>query len=941
MDERSSAQPAADGNAGIVASSVANNTPPPPLPEALLAPVTSEPSAPKVHVPRVAIIGVHGVAHHDPGATANAMADLLLSLPANDHDAPRYFPSFQSVGIQVPLQPLAVYPPAEEDKPHTKFGKSLEFLQEESAGFARTTRGYATGAPKGATRGFAGHEFMRRMLYRYRGGADGDAYVTTRLEGKREAQAPGGPANVHIYEVLWADLASPTNGFLSFLLALFQLIFHLGSLSRLAIDAGAARNSSWLWVVYRRTHRYAVRMLQIPIPLLKLVLLIALYSCIPALLPSLKEKAWFPVAAGAMGGVLACFLLLLGSRKIVPSGTIRWALHPVVAALVGAAVASVVFLNRERLSARVASFEGWLIGVLLFWFILVYYGEVRKGVARIGWVIYSIFFLTFLAYLVNGSSVPQATLWTAEWIIAALRASWILLVLLAFLALVLGALAWRSVTDPDDRAKPRAAVRTSRFALAIPSLMFLLITTLIWANLFALARDVQDPFLQADNMSLPPGGQWFPEYLVPNPNEPPERAEKPDCSPSKNCNYARVERHDALPPTDCDPKEAGCMSEIDQVKFFDPAKEDYLEGLLAWSVTPGFPILLALAASGFLLMVWWALPSVLTERFPLRNQEEPPRNSTNAQTLRLGSWISRGLDNTSLVTFLIWSAIFVAPLYCFYFYPSVVLTNLKTATAWVVGYFIGATLAAGALAALVKYSSPVLRAVLNVDTYLRTSPIDATPRAKIVERYVSLLRYLVRYRDPVAGRGYDSVVIVAHSLGSLISADLLRFLHAEGDDALAPLGLAGEFEQRQGGISLKLLTMGNPTRQLLNRFFPYLYDWVRENPDNGIQPLATPVAISPATPPPIIAPGALPDPAELGLTAWVNAYRSGDYVGRSLWLTEWYRRTIGGDNAGGYPEPLYVASSGGRSETCIGAGAHTHYWDDTAPDVAEQLNALI
>ena len=191
-------------------------------------------------------------------------------------------------------------------------------------------------------------------------------------------------------------------------------------------------------------------------------------------------------------------------------------------------------------------------------------------------MIYGSFFLTFLAYLVNGFSVPQATLWTAEWIIAALRASWILLVLLAFLALVLGALAWRSVADPDDRAKARAAVRTSRFALAIPSVMFLLITTLIWANLFALARNVQDPFLQADNMSLPPGGQWLPEFLVPNPNEPPERAAKPDCSPGKNCAYARIERHDAPPPTDCDPKEAGCKSEIDQVKFFDPAKEDYL-----------------------------------------------------------------------------------------------------------------------------------------------------------------------------------------------------------------------------------------------------------------------------------------------------------------------------------------------------------------------------
>ncbi len=191
----------------------------------------------------------------------------------------------------------------------------------------------------------------------------------------------------------------------------------------------------------------------------------------------------------------------------------------------------------------------------------------------------------------------------------------------------------------------------------------------------------------------------------------------------------------------------------------------------------------------------------------------------------------------------------------------------------------------------------------------------------------------------IDGRGYDSIVIVAHSLGSLISADLLRFLHAEGYDALAPLGLAGEFEQHQGSISLKLLTMGNPTRQLLNRFFPYLYDWVRENPDNGTRPLPTPVAVPPADP--TFDPGALPDPAELGLATWVNVYRSGDYVGRSLWLTEWYRRTKGGNDAGGYPEPLYVASFEGRSETCIGAGAHTHYWDDTAPDVAEQLNTLI
>jgi hypothetical protein len=48
-------------------------------------PQTSGPANTAPHSSRrVAIIGVHGVAHHDPGATANDMADLLLSLPSFD-----------------------------------------------------------------------------------------------------------------------------------------------------------------------------------------------------------------------------------------------------------------------------------------------------------------------------------------------------------------------------------------------------------------------------------------------------------------------------------------------------------------------------------------------------------------------------------------------------------------------------------------------------------------------------------------------------------------------------------------------------------------------------------------------------------------------------------------------------------------------------------------
>jgi len=81
--------------------------------------------------------------------------------------------------------------------------------------------------------------------------------------------------------------------------------------------------------------------------------------------------------------------------------------------------------------------------------------------------------------------------------------------------------------------------------------------------------------------------------------------------------------------------------------------------------------------------------------------------------------------------------------------------------------------------------------------------------------------------------------------------------------------------------------MGSPIRQLLNRFFPYLYDWVRDFPDNGQEPLPAPTS----TPPRLITIPPTPDPSDLGVSFWANVYRSGDYVGRSLWLNEWYCRT--------------------------------------------------
>jgi hypothetical protein len=193
---------------------------------------------------------------------------------------------------------------------------------------------------------------------------------------------------------------------------------------------------------------------------------------------------------------------------------------------------------------------------------------------------------------------------------------------------------------------------------------------------------------------------------------------------------------------------------------------------------------------------------------------------------------------------------------------------------------------------------PVLRVMLDVDNWLREYPRGSNPTARICGRYASLLRYIAAWRSPDDERaGYDALVIVAHSQGTVITVDLLRFFTAEGWTSPLPI---------------HLFTMGSPLRQLYSLRFPYLYEWARSE-----------------------APGpraGLPDPTRLGVRQWVNAYRSGDYVGRSLWRTEKDKEVW---------DPEVPLQEDGREGFCIGAGAHMHYWDGTSAAILRKLDSLI
>jgi hypothetical protein len=889
----------------------------------------------------VAVIGVHGVAHHDPGETANAMADLLLSLPPFkpqeagtpcEKQPPREFEHFDSKGLQIPLLPVCVDKEKRVVVERNQIVPGSFRLQEGSYKFAMHLADKASKKELAKDRGEVGRQWSVKLLQDYYGAGDSNKYMTTRLEGKRAKDS----TEVHIYEMFWADLARPTNSILSFLLALFQFILHVPSLSRLAIDSRP--NPDRIWRLFQTLHRYASRMLQMALPLAKVVLLIVLSAAIPAVTHVKGLDLLSAVIASVMVAIMSFLTMNYWIKPVFKSRT-GWLLSSFVLSLAtGVSIYYYAHAEGEPKSIEiiVLAVAIWVLGAGLVWWALSAYQNTRPGIQGWGWTAYGLALIGFgissyYAWHENAQTgiwVKQASFWSVQWTLALVRLSWIGLALLAISSSILGAVAWRRAGA--ERSKARAAVRTSRFALAMPSFLFVLVTSLIWAALFSIGQKIHDPFYDPDVIRNPawhPHQNWMDNF---------------DLFPKQSI-------ADGFPP-DCQDSKPICLGQPRKTCSCSTQTEpDYLKGVLAWSIGSGSYIVVLVTLAGLIILVWWALPSVLTEKFPPRRDygwyvkhgTEPPRNSTNHEAMWMGSWTSRGLDSISLVTWLSWSAIFLIPFAFMYLGPPHLFgirAHSELVTKLVVCRVIAVASTTAILATLVHYSSPVLRVILDVDTYMRTGPIEGTPRARIFERYVSLLRHIAQYRGP-DGRGYDRVVIVAHSLGALISGDLLNLLqYQKNDPALQRLGYWRD--QNEARIPVRLFTMGNPVRQLLNRFFPYLYDWVRDDPDNGSNPLQPPLEK-----PPDRIDSPLPDPGDLGVEKWVSAYRSGDYVGRSLWLTEWYRRTEKCDKDGIYPEDLKKIGDREndpiRVEFCIGAGAHTHYWDDTAPDIAQTLNELI
>ena len=235
------------------------------------------------------------------------------------------------------------------------------------------------------------------------------------------------------------------------------------------------------------------------------------------------------------------------------------------------------------------------------------------------------------------------------------------------------------------------------------------------------------------------------------------------------------------------------------------------------------------------------------------------------------------------------------------------------------------------LGGLLSRRVPALRSPLDVamdvDNHFREFPRTDIPRAHIFSRYAALLEH-------VRARGYERIVIVSHSQGTVISSELLRFLSSREQRAPTPADaplLAG-----QPLPPVSLLTLGCPLRQLYGARFPGLYAWTLAKNGEVFGPRAT----------------------DIGVQRWMNAFCSGDYVGRWLWsdsgddpeLKHPMINTLAGDAFGrvdaytGFdPMPPVEAllDQAREVEVCLGLGAHTHYFERDQLTVAWMIDYLV
>jgi len=904
----------------------------------------------KADAARVAVIVVHGVADQVAGSTARSAVELLVTSPPRGTSYEAIATDEFALAVS-PLPPASAparrtrETPTSESRPLFKaFAQSIgsDFHR---AGWEAPQKAGAAGAwsaaltqalPPGdeeqaAAEPDRGLQLTSYLLAKYRdNGAAPEAYDSTVVALKRSAQGEGGPQRVDVYEMYWADLSRLSGAIPRIVTELFTMLFRLSKLGRGTVnetlrhvkDTSGKTPFSWRCLAALQTGLDWAFVNVLALLFAQLAMLALVIAPFAVAAPHEQTLRW------VVGGGVLVFAILwsvyrrrdapqrlalplalvaIGAAMLLSAASVPWLLAALWLALLTLALNAALRVSDDRFPFTRAC------GLLLWTFVLA-----AIVAAVLGFVVSKGSPAALAVWVQAALFGVELALWAIKWwwvVAAVLFAAW-------FGA---GFFAAR-----HGGYEGSASVGTGRLGLFVSLGTFVMLTMALWA----LASTVLEVSVAAADIKYVP--RIFP--IEENTRGTSDAAEAAAAYP------LRARPATALP----DP--CACVAPIVARDHF--AAEAFLRNRYEDS-TSFFSVIAAL----LLLLVFYLaamfLPSVLAELKLLTHKARAAGSADGSAAgdaaRRLGRWLTAGYRRlTGAVSGVVVLGIVGA-----------VLVGLVLAFGWArvaeaigagfiafVAYYSQALLkplvlsAAGIAAALTAFGGvlsrylPGLRTpldiALDVDNHFREFPRKSIPRARIFSRYAALLGH-------IAQQGYARIVIVSHSQGTVISAELLRFLSD------APPGTPRRGHDRRTrlrdlfGCDVRLLTLGSPLRQLYAARFPSLYGWVLRKHGAGNGPTA----------------------ADIGAERWANAFTSGDYVGRWLWSSP-----AAGEDALGHPmvdtvhppvlgrtdayslfEPMPPAAhplaTAAELEVCLGLGAHTHYLDPDQANVAWLINYLI
>jgi hypothetical protein len=824
---------------------------------------------------RVAVVVVHGIADQRPGQTVLELARLLCQggdrAPYAQGEIDQVLVPVEKLeprsdGMQ-PATPPA--PPAGAPEPaRRRPGMPSGFYQKqqaESSEAAVSPDSPAPRAPEPKPQGPAvqdlGIALNDYLLDRLRL-PEGDAlYEAARVSLRRRAD--GRPLD--LYEMYWADLSRLGKGGLRALSSLYQLLFHLDTLAADLVDqVSLSMNGGPAWRLLQRLHAWLAWMMRGPSAVLQLAIVLMVAFGAAALVAGDLQG---PLLAAGFGFGAMVFVALAALAWLRGShGPARRAKVLLLLAAACASLATAVFVLRRADWVPVTYFWSSALAVTLLGTYLV---ERYSGVTEsVRWLGRLVVVATVVALGVRGQALLSqittqrewmmtAALNVSEWILAALLLAWAGFVALQIVALALGLWLGRA-----GDAAVKASLHTARLALVGSTGLFAVLSLVLWSVVSFVAGHAL--------------GDLRYEPVVFGPAAYPSAARFLEI---------RVQTVGA---------------------FFTP-----------------LVVAFALLAGAALLVL---LPALIEEIRPTANLDaKGVRKGAPEWAARLGNWLVGGIRilGTAFKALVPVGALAGSVLYLAF-----VVEQFAFATGfggelfmWLVGrlelfrgeslvaagkWLAGGALTITALGARFKDTFGRLRvaidAVLDIDNYFADPPDRLPPRGRIFSRYAALLAHL---RDA----GYARIVIVAHSQGTVISADLLRYLHVQG-----------RLEALLGAVPIALVTVGSPLRDLYAERFPLLYRWMGSR-GAGFA-FAGPAA------------------ADIGAVEWVNACRSGDYVGRFVWTSHTDPARFGVAVVGAYGV-VEARRAGDRAEFCLGAGAHTHYFSNDAVALAVEIERVV